>query len=525
MTAKPKEILFEEDARSRLRDGIDRLADAVAITLGPRGRNVGLQASWGSPQITSDGHAIAKEVELKDRFANQGALLAKEVAAKIKERVGDGTTTGIVLFRALVRAGLKNIAAGANPTALKRGMEKALEAVLKEIGSLSMSVSGEIESIATVSASGDGEVGKTIAECFGKVGKNGVIAIEEGKSTETAIEMTEGMQFDRGYTSPYFCTNGDRMIAEMANPKILITDKKISSIHDLLPLLQAAAMAGDELLLIADDIDGDALSTLVVNKLRGHLKVCAVKAPGFGDRRKALLEDLAALTGAEVVSEEKGLLLKEAGADVLGSAEQVIVGKEKTTIVGGKGEEKAIRARLGQIDAELKKTTNNYDKEKFEERKAKLSGGVALIKVGAPTESEMKKRKQLFEDSLSATRAAVEEGVVVGGGIALLRAARGCSLKLDAEEMAGLKILVKACEEPFRQIAANTGKDASTLLEEVLAAGSTFGFNAVTEKVEDLKRAGVLDPSKVVKSCLSHAVSMAGIVLLSEALMAPLEEE
>lgn len=525
MTAKPKEILFEEDARNRLRDGIERLADAVAITLGPRGRNVGLQASWGSPQITSDGHAIAKEVELKDPFANLGASLGKEVAAKIKERVGDGTTTGIVLFRALVKGGLKNIAAGGNPTAIKRGMEKALERVLKEIDSMSMSVSREMESIATVSASGDNEVGKTIAECFEKVGKSGVIAIEEGKSTETAVEMTEGMQFDRGYASPYFCTNGDRMLVEIANPKILITDKKISSIHDLLPILQAAAMAGDELLLIADEIDGDALSTLVVNKLRGSLKVCAVKAPGFGDRRKAMLEDLAALVGAEVVSEEKGLLLKEAGPDVLGSAEQAIIGKEKTTIVGGKGKEKAIRARIGQIEAEIKKTTNNYDKEKLEERKAKLSGGVALIKVGAPTESEMKKRKQLFEDSLNATRAALEEGVVIGGGIALLRAARSCSLKLEPEEMAGLKILARACEEPLRQIAANAGKDASTLLKEILAAGPAFGFNALTEKVEDLQLAGVLDPSKVVKSCLSHAVSMAGVVLLSEALVAPVGEE
>ena len=528
MTAKAKEILFEEDARKGLRDGIDRLADVVAITLGPRGRNVGLQASWGSPQITSDGHSIAKDVELKDRFANMGASLAKEVAAKIKERSGDGTTTGIVLFRALVQAGLKQIAAGANPTAIKRGMKKALDKVLKEIDQMALAVKDakDTRSIATVSASGDADVGGMIAECFDKVGKSGVIAIEEGKSTETSIEMTEGMQLDRGYASPYFCTDGDRMIVQMQSPKILLTDKKISSIHDLLPILQAVAMAGDELLIIADEIDGDALSTLVVNKLRGSLKVAAVKAPGFGERRKAMLEDLAALTGAEVVSEEKGLLLKEAGADVLGCAEQVSIGKEKTTIVGGKGEAAKIRARVKQIEAEMKKTTNTYDKEKLEERKAKLSGGVAVIRVGAPTESEMKKKKQLFEDSLSATRSALEEGVVVGGGMALLRAAKSCaSLKLDAEEAVGLSILVKACEEPFRQIASNTGFDASIVLEEVLQGKPTFGFNAVTERVEDLLSAGVIDPSKVVKSSLSHAVSMAGVVLLSEALIAPVDEE
>lgn len=526
MTAK--EILFEEDARNRLRDGVDRLADVVAITLGPRGRNVGLQASWGSPQITSDGHSIAKDVELKDPFANMGVSLAKEVAAKIKERAGDGTTTGIVLFRALVKAGLKNIAAGANPTSIKRGMEKALEKVLKEIDAMALSVkeNRETRNIATVSASGDDEVGRIISECFEKVGKNGVIAIEEGKSTETTIEMTEGMQFERGYASPYFCTNGDRMIAELSNPKILITDKKISSVHDLLPILQAAMAAGDELLIIADEIDGDALSTLVINKLRGNLKIAAVKAPGFGDRRKALLEDIAVLCGAEVVSEEKGLLLKEAGADVLGFAEQIVIGKEKTTIVGGKGESQAISARVAQIEAEIKKTTNNYDKEKLEERKAKLSGGVALIKVGAPTESEMKKKKQLFEDSLNATRAALEEGVVIGGGIALLRAGRACAaLNLEPEEKPGLDILVRACEEPLRQIVSNAGKEASLLVEEILQAKATFGFNAMTEQVEDLFLAGVIDPSKVVKSSLSHAVSMAGVVLLSEALIAPIAED
>jgi chaperonin GroEL len=528
MSGKPKEILFEEDARNKLREGIDRLADVVCITLGPRGRNVGLQATWGAPQITSDGNSIAKDIELKDSFANMGVSMGKEVASKIKERSGDGTTTGIVLLRALVKSGLKNIASGANPTSIKRGMEKTLEQVLKEIDAMALEIKNSKDTcnIATVSASGDLEVGKTIAECFDKVGKTGVIVIEEGKGTETVIEMTEGMQFDRGYASPYFCTNAERMIAELTNVKILITDKKISSIHDLLPILQSVAATGEELLIIADDIEGDALSTLVINKLRGTLKIAAVKAPGFGDRRKAMLEDIAALTGAQLITEDKGLLLKDAKPNVLGSADQIVLGKDKTTIVGGKGSQKEIKARIKQIDGEIKNATSNYDKEKLEERKAKLTGGVALIKVGAPTESEMKKRKQMFEDSLNATRAALEDGVVIGGGMALIRAARACtSLKLNKEEQVGLTILIKACEEPFRQIASNAGFDSSIVLEEVLSAKPSFGFNALTEQVEDLLKAGVIDPSKVVKSSLSHAVSMAGVVLLSEALISPAEEE
>ncbi len=525
---KAKDIIFEEEARNALKDGIDKLADVVAITLGPRGRNVGLQASWGSPTITSDGNSIAKDVELKDAFLNMGVSMGKEVAAKIKEKSGDGTTTGIILLRALVQGGVKNIASGANPIAIKRGMDKALETVLKEIDALSLAVknSQDTRNIATVSASGNKEVGEKIAECFEKVGKAGVVAIEEGKGTETSIEIVKGMQFDRGYVSAYFCTNADRLTVEMSNAAVLITDKKISSIQEILPLLQQTAAAGRELLIIADEIEGDALSTLVVNKLRGTLKVAAVKAPGFGDRRKAMLEDLAILTGAQVVTEEKGLLLREAEADVLGSADQITIDKEKTTVVGGQGDLKEVKARIAQIDAEIKNTTSNYDKEKLEERKAKLSGGVAVIKVGAPTESEMKKKKQMYEDSLNSTRSALEDGIVPGGGVALLRASRACAkLKLSKEEEVGAQILLKACEAPFKQIVSNTGFDSSVVLEEALSAEKNFGFNALTEKVEDLLKAGVIDPAKVVKFSLTHAVSMAGIVLLSEALIANADEE
>lgn len=520
---KPKEIVFEEAARNALREGIDQLAEVVAITLGPKGRNVGLQANWGSPTITSDGHSIAKDMELKEPFQNMGVSMGKEVAAKIKEKAGDGTTTGIILLRALVQNGIKNIASGANPTAIKRGMDKALESVLKEIDALSLSVKNnqDTRNIATVSASGNTEVGEKIAECFNKVGKTGVVAIEEGKGTETVIELVDGLQFDRGYLSAYFATNAERLTVEMTHPYILVTDKKISSAQEILPILQHIATTGGELLIIAEDIEGDALSTLVVNKLRGTLKVAAVKAPAFGDRRKAILEDIAILTGADLVTEEKGLLLREAGPDVLGRSDQITVDKEKTTLVGGKGNAKEIEARIAQIEAEIAKTTSSYDKEKLEERKAKLQGGVAVIKVGAPTESEMKKKKQMYEDSLHSTRSALEEGIVPGGGVALLRASRSSKLKLSKEEEVGAQILLKACEAPFKQIVTNTGYDASVILEEVLLKGASFGFNALTEKVEDLLKSGVIDPSKVVKSSLTHAVSVAGIVLLSEALIAP----
>lgn len=528
MSSKAKEILFEEDARNKLREGIDQLADVVAITLGPRGRNVGLQASWGSPQITSDGNCIAKDVELKDPFANMGVAMGKELAAKIKERSGDGTTTGIVLFRALVRGGLKNIASGANPISIKRGMDKALDKLLKELDSMAIAVKNkqDTRNIAMVSASGNQEVGEIIAECFEKVGKNGVVAIEEGKGTETSIEMVEGMQIDRGFLSAYFCTNMERQLVEMNQPRILVTDKKISSIQDLLPILQSIAASGQELLIIADDIEGDALSTLVVNRLRNTLKIAAIKAPGFGDRRKALLEDIAILTGSTLITEEKGLLLKAATPDVLGSADQIVISKEKCTIIGGKGSAKELKARIAQIETQWKQTDVKYDRDQLAERKAKLSGGVALIKVGAPTESEMKKHKQIYEDSLNATRAALEEGIVIGGGMALLRASRSAeSLKLESDEQIGAQILYQACTAPFRQIVSNTGCDSSILLEEVLKAKQTVGFNAITEKLEDLLEAGVLDPSKVVKNSIAHAVSMAGVILLSEALITDATEE
>ncbi len=519
MSAEPKEFRFEEEARNALRAGIDQMANAVAMTLGPKGRSVGLEAAWGSPTITSDGYSIAQQIELKDPFENMGAAIAKETAGKIKERAGDGTTTGILLLRALVQASVKNIAAGANPTAIKRGMEKALEKTLAAIDKLSTEVK-DIQEIATAAASGNTEIGTIIAETFAKVGKKGVVSIEEGKSTETHIELATGMRFDQGYVSPYFCTNAEKMVVEMEQPFVLITDQKISSAQEILPLLQYVASAGMSLFLIADGIDGDALSTLVMNKLRGTLRVAAAKAPGFGDQRKAMLEDLAVLTGAELISEERGLSLKEATAECLGRANQIVSGKETTTIVGGQGEAKAVKARIAQIEAEIRAATAKYDVTKLEERRAKLQGGVAVIQVGGMTESEMKQKKQLYEDSLHSTRAAMEEGVVVGGGIALLRATQELKMKLSQEEAAGLEIFRTACQVPVRQLAVNAGFDPSTIVHAVLEKGGNVGFNVVTEKVEDLAKAGVLDPVKVVKSSLTHAVSAAGVTLLSEALMA-----
>lgn len=528
MNTKAKEIIFEEDARTFLRDGIDHLAEVVAMTLGPRGRNVGIQASWGSPTISSDGYTISKDLELKNPFLNMGVSMGKEVAAKIKEKAGDGTTTGIVLLQALVQEGLKNIAAGANPTSIKRGMDKALEELISAIDKTAISIQNELDTknIATVSASGDAEIGEIIAQAFAKVGKAGVVAIEEGKGIETTIELVDGLQFDRGYISAYFCTNNEKLTIEMSGASILITDKKISSIQDLLPILQETIAKAAPLLIIAEDIEADALSTLVVNKLRGTLCVAAVKAPGFGDQRKALLEDLAILTGAQFVTEEKGYNLRDCTSEVLGHVDQLIITKTKTTLVEGKGHQEMIQARIRQLEAEIAKTASKYDKEKLEERKAKLQGGVALIQVGAPTESEMKKKKQMYEDSLNSTRAALEEGIVPGGGVALLHAARSLSLSLSPEEQIGANILIKASEAPFRQIVINTGLDSSIALEEVLSRkNKSFGFNALSETVEDLLIAGIIDPAKVLKSALRHAVSMAGIVLLSEALIANAEDK
>lgn len=528
MSTTPKEIIFEEEARSLLQQGIKKLADVVAFTLGPKGRNVGLEKSWGAPTITNDGNSIVKDITLKNTYENMGVSLAKEVAQKIKEKCGDGTTSGIVLLRALIDNGIKFISSGASPIGVKRGMEKAVEAVVNQVEKSAIKVKSnkEILSIATASASGNQEIGALIAEAQEKVGQSGVVTIEEAKGTETTIEVVEGMQFDRGYISPYFCTNLDRMTAELTNAQILVVDRKINNVHEILPVLQATASSGRELLIIAEDIEGDALSTLVVNKLRGTLKVTAVKSPGFGDRRKAMLQDIAVLTNATVISEETGNSLKEISAAALGSAEKVTVTKEHTTIVNGGGSQEQIQSRIKQIDNEIVACKNSWDKEKLEERKAKLSGGVAVIRVGAATEPEMKQRKQVFEDSLNSTRAAIEEGIVPGGGIALLRAASAIlTLNLTGDELLGAKCVIAACEAPLKQIVSNVGFDGAVIVEEVRKAKEQFGFNAINEKIEDLMAVGVMDPAKVVKNCLIYAASVAGIILISEALIADAPEE
>lgn len=531
MSTSPKEIIFEEAARDYLLAGIKKLANAVAFTLGPKGRNVGIEKSWGAPTITNDGSSIVKDISLKNQYENMGVSIAKEVVQKLKEHSGDGTTTGTLLLKALAEGGIKQISAGASPIGIKRGLEKALDAVVKEIEKNAIPVKStqETKNIATASASGNEEIGTLIAEAMEKVGKSGVITIEEAKGTETTIELVEGMQFDRGYISAYFCTNMEKLIVEMNNaPQILIVDKKINSIHEILPVLSAVATSGNELLIIADDVEADALSTLVVNKLRGTLKVVAVKAPGFGDRRKAILQDIAVLTGATVISEEAGMSLKEIPSEALGRAEKITVTKEHTIIVNGTGKASEIQGRIKQIDAEISASTSAYDKEKLEERKAKLSGGVAVIRVGAATEPELKQKKQMFEDSLNSTKAAIEDGIVPGGGVALLRASKAIGqLKLDGDEAIGAKIMTTACEAPFRQIVQNAGMDGSVVLAEVLQAKPNFGFNAMTETVEDLMKAGVVDPAKVVKNCLIYATSAANIVILSEALIgeAPEDEE
>lgn len=529
MSNNPKELIFEEQAREALRKGIKNLTDLVGITLGPRGRHVGLDASWGAPKITNDGNSIARDVELKDQYENMGASIGKEVAAKMKEKCGDGTTTTLLLLGSLVEQGVKNIASGASPILIKRGMEKAVNAIITELESQAIATekTEEIKDIATGAASGMKEVGELIAKAFEKVGKSGVISIEEGKGRETTIEMVEGMQFDRGYTSSYFCTNTENMSTQMTNPLILVTDKKISAVQEILPLLESTATGAKELLIIADDIEADALSTLVINKLRGTLKVCAVKAPGFGDKRKALLEDIAILTGAELISEERGHVLKDADSTMLGTAEKILVKKETTTIINGAGQSEGIQNRIKQIEAEAKETTSSYDKEKLEERKAKLSGGVAVIRVGASTEPEMKQKKQLFEDSLNGARAALEEGIVVGGGIALLQASKTCEkkLKLPLEEETGARIVFDASSTVFKQIVKNSGFDSSLLLEEVLSKKGHIGFNTTTEKMEDLIKAGVRDPLKVVKSALRFAASAASTILLSECLIGEAPEE
>jgi chaperonin GroEL len=528
MSTAPKEIIFEEEARDYLLAGIKKLADVVAFTIGPKGRNVGLDKSWGAPTITNDGASIIRDIELENKYENMGVSMAKEVVQKIKEKCGDGTTTGALLLRALVEIGIKNISAGASPIGLKRGIDKAVEAVVKEIQDTAISLKNkqEISNVATVSASGNREIGDLIAEAIEKVTHSGAITIEESKTTETIIELIKGMQFDRGYASPYLCTNLEKMIVEMNHAQILLVDKKISNVHELLPILQSTAAAGKELLIIAEDFDNDPLSTLVVNKLRGTLKIAAVKSPGFGDRRKAMLQDIAVLTGATVVSEEVGMSLKEIPTSALGSAEKITITKENTTIVGGSGSPEELAARIKQLDTEIAQSKSSYDKEKLEERRAKLTGGVGRIQVGAFTETEMKQKKQMMEDSLNSTRAALEDGIVLGGGVALLNASKVISdLQLVGDEALGAKIVQLACETPLRQIACNAGCDGSVIINEVKNSPKNYGFNAFTEKVEDLILAGVIDPAKVIKIVLTSAASTAGIILLSEALIIDAKEE
>lgn len=528
MTSTPKEIIFEEEARDLLLAGIKELADVVAVTLGPKGRNVGLEASWGAPKITCDGGSIIKEITLPNQYKNMGVSMAKEVVQKIKEKCGDGTTTGTLLLCSMVEKGVKCVSAGASPISVKRGMEKAVEAVVSAIKEKAIAIEdlSETENIATASASGRHQIGKMIAEAYAKVGRGGVITIEEAKGIDTTIEVVEGMQFDRGYISAYFCTNADKLIVEMQNAQILLVDKKISNIHEIMPVLQATATAGRALLIIAEDIEGDALSTLVVNKIRGTLKVAAVKAPGFGDRRKAMLEDIAVLTGGTVVSEDAGMTLKEVTTEVLGSAEKITITKEHTTLINGGGSQEAIAGRTKLIENEIAQASNSYDVEKLQERKAKLGGGVAVIHVGAATEPEVKQKKQVFEDSLNSTKAALEEGTVPGGGVALLRASKAIEgLKLEGDEAIGADLVRRACRTPLKQIVTNAGRDGFVVLAEVEKMSCNFGFNAETEKVEDLIAAGVIDPAKVVINSLQHAASVAGIVLISEALIADAPEE
>lgn len=530
MSQAPKEIIFEEEARQLLFSGIKQLADVVAVTLGPIGRNVGIDQSWGPPRISSDGSTIIKDITLKNTFENMGVSIAKEVVQKMKEKCGDGTTTVTLLLSALVDNGLKQVAAGSSPIGIKRGMDKAVDAVVAAIKENTTPVknSADIRNIATVSASGDEEIGNIIAEAMEKVGKTGVITIEEAKGTDTVIEKVDGMQFDRGYLSPYFCTNADKLTVEMAKPQILIIDHKVSNIHDLLPILQATATTGRELLIIAEDIEGEALATLVFNKVRGTLKVAAVKAPGFGDRRKAMLQDIAALTGATVASDDTGT--KAMTTAMLGSAERISITKDHTVIINGAGDSKQIQARIHLIDSELQEAKSSYDKEKLQERKAKLSGGVAVIRVGAMSEPDLKRRKQVFEDSLNSTKAAQEEGLVLGGGIALLHASTAidkliASNQLTGDELIGARVVKQACQAPVKQIATNAGFGGPVILVKVAEAAPNCGFNARTGKIEDLRAAGVVDPAKVVINALVLAASAAGIVILSEVLIADAKED
>ncbi|MEX0845750.1 MAG: chaperonin GroEL [Balneolaceae bacterium] len=518
-----KLVHYDVEARDALKKGVDKLANAVKVTLGPRGRNVVIEKSFGSPTVTKDGVTVAKEIELSDKVQNMGAQMVKEVASRTSDNAGDGTTTATVLAQAILSEGLKNVTAGANPMDLKAGIEKAVKAIVEDLKKMSRDIDDrkEIAQIGTISANNDETIGNLIADAMEKVGKDGVITVEEAKGTETYLETVEGMQFDRGYLSPYFVTDSEKMITELEDPYILIFDKKISSMKDLLPILEKVVQNGNPLLIIAEDIEGEALATLVVNKLRGSLKIAAVKAPGFGDRRKAMLEDLAILTGGTVISEERGYKLENATLDFLGRASRITIDKDNTTIVDGNGKDDDIKARVNQLKSQIENTTSDYDREKLQERLAKLSGGVAVLYIGASSEVEMKEKKARVEDALHATRAAVEEGIVAGGGVALIRTIKALDkLKGDTpDENVGIQIVRKALESPLRTIANNAGVEGAIVVQKVLDGKDAFGFNARTEVYEDLIKAGVIDPTKVTRTALQNAASVAGLMLTTEAVI------
>src|SRR5512135_3693967 len=524
-----KDVRFGEHVRNKMVNGVNILANAVKVTLGPKGRNVVLERSFGAPTITKDGVSVAKEIELKDRFENMGAQMVKEVASKTSDVAGDGTTTATVLAQSIVTEGMKYVAAGMNPMDLKRGIDKAVIAIVEELKKISKpcTTSKEISQVGAISANADESIGKTIADAMDKVGKEGVITVEDGKGLENELELVEGMQFDRGYISPYFINNPDKQVAILEDPYILLYDKKVSNIRDLLPILEQVAKSGKPLLIVAEDVDGEALATLVVNNLRGILKTCAVKAPGFGDRRKAMLEDIAILTGATVIAEELGLKLENTQIKDLGRAKRIEVGKEETTIIDGAGKEEGIKARVESIRKQIEEATSDYDREKLQERVAKLAGGVAVIKVGAATEVEMKEKKARVEDALHATRAAVEEGIVPGGGVALIRALSALDkVKVSGdEERVGVKIVRRALEDPCRWIANNAGWEGSIVLDKIKNNKGAYGFNAATEEFEDLMKAGIVDPTKVVRTALQNAASVAGLLLTTEAMVAEKPEE
>jgi chaperonin GroEL len=525
-----KEVKFSSDARDRMLRGVDILASAVRVTLGPKGRNVVLDKSYGAPRITKDGVTVAKEIELEDKFENMGAQMVREVAQKTNDNAGDGTTTATVLAHAIVREGAKAVAAGMNPMDLKRGIDIAVQAVIKDIEKRAKKVgsSAEVAQVGTISANGDATIGKMIAQAMQKVGNEGVITVEEAKALETDVEIVEGMQFDRGYLSPYFITNAEKMVAELEDVYVLLHEKKLSALQAMLPVLEAVVQTGKPLLIVAEDIEGEALATLVVNKLRGGLKVAAVKAPGFGDRRKAMLEDIAILTGGQLISDDLGIKLESVTLQMLGRAKKVIIEKEKTTVVGGAGKKKEIEARVGQIKAQIEETTSDYDREKLQERLAKLAGGVAVIRVGGATEVEVKEKKDRVDDALNATRAAVEEGIVPGGGVALLRAKKAVG-KLTSDNpdvQAGINIVLKAVEAPLRQIAENSGVEGSIVVGKIMDSKSeTFGFDAQSETYVDLVEKGIIDPAKVVRRALQDAASVAGLLVTTEAMVAEVPKE